>query len=166
MDNNAETQVREELTTSETKQPSESLGLQLSEVATNLGRALYEGNVDQSKRLTEAAQSFTKAKIEIEQETAKRASEAYVEYAKAAQEASIKEGGQQILVEAYQNYATLLSGLNEDACRRLRELHRDATAKYSEISEENRKRSRGQYVDYLKNLQRIWCGIDVEAFVQ
>jgi len=77
-----------------------------------------------------------------------------------------KESGQQALLEAYQNYTTTISGLHQDACRRLQEQYGTLMSKIGEARQSAAKLARQQqYVDYLKSVQRVWSAVDMGALV-
>ena len=142
-----------------------NITMQLREACTNLAYGLTEGSLASQKLHAEAIASYAKTQNDLEQETAKRSTEAYNEYAKVAQEAHQKESGRQLLAEAYQNYAATLQGLKEDTTRRLTEAYFDLVNKANQVAADSARRSHEQYVDYLKNVQKVYSSVDVESLI-
>lgn len=138
---------------------------QLSEAFTNLTRGLQEGNFAAQKQQKEACATYMKTWSEVAREATRRAMEAYHEYAKSAQEALNKQGAQQAVVEAYQNYVATVQGLQEDASRRLQDAYHDLISTSSQAAIDTQRQVRQHCIDYLKNIQRIWAGMDVESVV-
>lgn len=141
------------------------VGTQLSGAYYTLNKTLFEASMQNGSAISQAVQAFASAKQELVRETAERASEAYTQYVKVAQEAAAKENSQQSLAEAYQNYATTIAGLQQDACRRFQESYQTLVNKSTEAKENARSTVRQQYVNYLKSVRNIWSTLDIDALV-